>query len=57
VQQQIDSPDEQANASLILADRHREANSPLYRMFAGTLNRDLLPRAQLFELLSGFNCC
>ena len=57
MQQQLDSPDEQANASLILADRHREANSPLYRTFAGTLNRDLLRRAQLFELLSGFNCC
>ena len=60
VRQQPDSPDEQVSASGVLADRHREANTPLYRTFAGTLNRDLLRRADLFEaeeLLSGFNCC
>lgn len=58
MQQQPNSPNDQVNASGILADGHLRANSPLNRTFAGTINSDLLQRARFFEaeeLLSGFN--
>ena len=58
VQQQPNSPNDQVNASGILADGHLQANSPLNRTFTGTVSSDLLRRARFFEaeeLLSGFN--